>query len=86
MSNMSVFGVVSCNCPQRFTSGRRYTGNLVVRDRAKFEGCAAKTVEEVGFLRAMGFSKKHHCQISPHSCQFNGIDLKLAKHVEKRSL
>ena len=25
MSNMSVFGVVCCNCPQRFTSGSLYT-------------------------------------------------------------
>ena len=53
---------------------------------AKFEGCAAKTVGGVGFLRLTGFSKKHHCQISPHVCQFNGTDLKLGKDVNKWSM
>ena len=32
--------------------------NLVVSICAKFEGCAAKIVGEVGFLRVTGFSKK----------------------------
>ena len=32
--------------------------NLVVSVCAKFEGCAAKTVGGVGFLRVTGFSKK----------------------------
>ena len=32
--------------------------SLVVSVCAKFGGCAAKTEEEVGFLRGPGFSKK----------------------------
>ena len=53
---------------------------------AKFEGCAAKTVEGVGFLRVTGFSKKHDCQISPHGCQFHGKDFKLRENDEKWSM
>ena len=49
---------------------------------AKFEGCAAKTVGGVGFLRGTSFSKKHYCQISPHGCHLDGTDFKLGKHVK----
>ena len=50
-------------------------GNLDVCVRAKFEGCAAKTVKGVGFLRAPVFQKKNYCQISHYGCQFHGTDL-----------
>ena len=53
---------------------------MVVSVCAKFKECAAKTVGGVGFLRVMGFSKKHYCQISPHGCQFHGTDFKLGEH------
>ena len=53
---------------------------------AKFEGCAAKTVG-VGFLRVRVFQKKkRYCQILPHSCQLDGTDFKLGKHVKKLSM
>ena len=57
--------------------------NLVVSIRGKFEGCAAKTVGGVAFLRVTGLSKKHFCQISPNGCQFDGADFKLSEHDKK---
>ena len=47
---------------------------------AEFDRCDAKTVGGVGFLRVTGFSKKHYCQVSPHSCQLIGTDFKVGEH------
>ena len=60
--------------------------SLVVSVPAKFEGCAAKNVGGVGFLRVTGFSKKHYCRISPHGFQMDFTDFKLGKHVNKWSM
>ena len=54
--------------------------NSFVSVCAKFEKCAAKAVEGVGFLRVKDFSKKLYCQISPHGCQFHGTDFKCGEH------
>ena len=57
--------------------------NSVASVCAKFEGCAAKTVGGVGFLRVTGFSKKHYCQISLHGCPVDATNFKLDRQVEK---
>ena len=52
----------------------------------KFEGCAAKTVGGVGFLRVTVFLKKALLPNFTSQLPVNGTDFKLDKPVEKGSM